>query len=580
LTPFAKQIWDMKYRFENESGISESGIEETWWRVADALASVETEAEFSRRRAEFFGAMRGFQVMPAGRILAVAGTGADQTMINTFVMDDFDGSVEGIARVAQEAARTMRMGGGIGYDFSKISPAGTPLVGDKGTSSGPLAAMDVCNAVSALLSSSSRRGAMMATMRCDHPDIREFVKAKSDRTRFRNFNLSVMATDAFMQAVREGGDWPLIWQDTVIETIPAQELWDLIMRSTFGAAEPGVLFIDRINAQNPLNYMETISATNSCAEQPLPANGSAPLASINLSRLVESAFEPEARLNLRQLRRLAGITVRMLDNVIDLTKYPTEAQAKEARARRRIGIGVTGAANALAMVGETYGSASAAATLQMWMREVQHATTAASVELAKEKGAFEGFCPDAYCAAARCQALAPELQAKVRAHGVRNALTTTVAPNGSISLLAGNVSSGIEPTFALSYQRKMKLPGGEEVTETVEDYAVKLYREKAGPTADLPNSFVTAMTLEPEDHVVMQAAVQRWVESSISKTVNCPASIDFEAFKNVYWRAYVTGCKGCTTYRPNDITGAVLTVTEETPVRVRKRQRDRRINAA
>lgn len=580
LTPFAEQIWDLKYRFENKGGISERSIDDTWWRVADALASVEQTSDCARMRAEFFAAMRDFQVMPAGRILAVAGTDADQTMINTFVMDDFDGSVEGVARVAQEAARTMRMGGGIGYDFSKISPVGTPLEGDKGTSSGPLAAMDVCNAVSALLSSSSRRGAMMATMRCDHPDICAFVRAKSDQTRFRNFNLSVMATDAFMQAVKDEADWPLIWKEKIVQTIPAQELWDLIMRSTFGAAEPGVLFIDRINAQNPLNYMETISATNSCAEQPLPANGSAPLASINLSRLVQSPFEAGARLDLRRLRKLAGITVRMLDNVIDLTKYPTEAQAKEARARRRIGIGVTGAANALAMVGETYGSESAAVMLETWMQEVQHATTAASVKLAQERGAFEGFCPDAYCASARCCALDPALQELVRRHGVRNALTTSVAPNGSISLLAGNVSSGIEPTFALSYQRKMKLPGGEEVIETVEDYAVKLYRDKAGADAALPAAFVTAMTLAPKDHVVMQAAVQRWVESSISKTVNCPASIEFEAFKNVYWQAYEAGCKGCTTYRPNDITGAVLTVTEDTPVRVRRRERKERANVA
>lgn len=580
MTPFAKQIWDLKYRFENKSGTSELTIDDTWWRVAEALASVENPAEQARYRSHFFDAMRDFQVLPAGRILAVAGTDADQTMINTFVMDDFDGSVEGIARIAQEAARTMRMGGGIGYDFSKISPVGTPLVGDKGTSSGPLAAMDVCNAVSALLASSARRGAMMATMRCDHPDIRAFVRAKSDRTRFRNFNLSVMATDAFMRAVKDQVPWSLVWQGEVVETLPAQELWDLIMRSTYGAAEPGVLFIDRINAQNPLNYMETISATNSCAEQPLPANGSAPLASINLSRLVQAPFEAEARLDLSRLRRLAGVTVRMLDNVIDLTKYPTEAQAREARARRRIGIGVTGAANALAMVGETYGSPSAAARLEAWMQEVQHATTAASVALAQEKGAFEGFSADAYCGSSRCAALDPALQDLVRKHGVRNALTTSVAPNGSISLLAGNVSSGIEPTFALSYQRKMKLPGGEEVTETVEDYAVKLYREKVGLDAPLPRAFVTAMTLEPKDHVVMQAAVQRWVESSISKTVNCPASIEFEAFKNVYWQAYEAGCKGCTTYRPNDITGAVLTVSEEAPERVRRKRGVKRASVA
>ncbi len=573
MKPIAEQIWTMKYRFENQDGLAERTVEDTWLRVATALSSVECDEDAPDRCAEFFDAMVDFKVLPAGRILAVAGTEADQTMINTFVMDDFDGSVEGIARIAHEATRTMRMGGGLGFDFSKISPVGTPLVGDKGTSAGPLAAMDVCDAMGALLSSSSRRGAMMATMRCDHPDIRAFVTAKRDPTRFRNFNLSVMATDAFMQAVKNQADWSLMWDGEVTETLPAHELWDLIMRGTFAAAEPGVLFIDRINADNPLNYLETISATNSCAEQPLPANGSAPLASINLSRLVTDPFDARAKLDIKLLRSLAATTVRMLDNVIDLTIYPTKAQATEAKAKRRIGVGVTGAANALAMVGEVYGSPEAAALLEMWMRELQHATTEASVELAQERGAFFGFCPEQYTASSRCRALVPELQRRIRRHGVRNALTTTVAPNGSISLLAGNVSSGIEPAFALSYTRKVKLPGGEDVTETVEDYALQLYRAKAGFDADLPAGFVTAMTLQPKDHVVMQAAVQRWVESSISKTVNCPANIDFDDFKNVYWQAYEAGCKGCTTYRPNDITGAVLTATADEPTRGHTRRR-------
>ena len=580
MTPIAQQIWTMKYRFEDHNGSVERSVDDSWWRVAQALASVEADDDYAKWRSEFFNAMQDFQVMPAGRILAVAGTGADQTMINTFVMDDFDGSVEGIARIANEAALTMRMGGGIGFDFSKVIPSGQPLDGDKGTSTGPLVAMDLCDAVSSLLSFSSRRGAMMATLRCDHPDIRDFVTAKSNPARFRNFNVSVMVTDAFVAAVRENDQWPLVWEGETLEVIPARALWELIMKSTYGAAEPGVLFIDRMNADNPLNYLETISATNSCAEQPLPPNGSAPLASINLARLVQSAFEVDARLDLPKLRRLAATAVRMLDNVIDLTKYPTEAQAKEARAKRRIGIGVTGAANALSMVGAVYGSSRAVALLEEWMQELQHATTAASVELAKEKGPFIGFCPDAYCASARCKALDAALQEDIRQHGVRNALTTTIAPNGSISLLAGNVSSGIEPVFALSSKRKIKHPGGGETTEVVEDYAVACYREKFGANADLPDHFVTAMTLSPQEHVVMQAAAQRWVESSISKTVNCPASIGFEDFENVYWQAYEAGCKGCTTYRPNGITGAVLTEAEEVPSRARKRERKRRVDAA
>jgi len=553
------QIWALKYRQETSQGISEQSIHDTWNRVAKALASVETEEAFDQRYAEFRDAMDGFQVLPAGRILATAGTPQNQTMINTFVMGAFDGSIEGITRVAHEAGVTMQMGGGIGYDFSKIGPKGASLPHNDGTSPGPLSAMEVCDAVSGLLTVSARRGAMMATMRCDHPDIREFITAKSDRSRFRNFNLSVMVTDQFMRAVRLNDPWALKWRGQVVEILLARELWDLIMQQTYNAAEPGVLFIDRINADNPLHYLEEISATNSCAEQPLPPNGSAPLASINLARLVRSPFEKDACLDLEKLRSLTATTVRMLDNVIEVSNYPTDAQAHEARSKRRIGVGVTGTANALAMIGEVYGSASAASTLETWMRELQHAATSASVELAKERGAFDGFC-DQYCKAARCTSLDPKLQQAIRTHGVRNALTTSIAPTGTISMLAGNVSSGIEPTFALSYDRKIKLSDGTEVVEKMEDYAVRLYREKFGPDAELPPQFVTAMSLDPQDHVMMQAAAQRWVESSISKTVNCPKNIDFEKFKDVYEEAYQAGCKGCTTYRPNDITGSVLSV--------------------
>lgn len=581
---FAERIWSLKYRLDTAGHDGEPRIEDSWRRVAASLAAVEAPDNIAPQQARFFDAMLNYRLLPAGRILNAAGHPERRTMINTFVMADFDESIESVLRVCQDAASTMRMGGGIGYDFSRIAPRGTALPGDKGASAGALAAMEVCDATGALLSLSERRGAMMATMRCDHPEIREFVQAKGDRARFRNFNMSVMVTDALMRAVEQDAAWELCWEGRALETLPARALWDLIMRQTFETAEPGVIFIDRINAENPIGYLERISATNSCAEQPLPPNGSAPLASINLARLVRNPFESGAHLDLAELRSLAGTAVRMLDNVIEVSPYPTPAQAAEAGAKRRIGIGVTGAANALAMIGERYGSARAATHLGTWIRELQHATTRASVELARTRGAFSGFCPERYGSSDRIRALDPDLQRLIARHGVRNALTTSIAPTGTISLLAGNVSSGIEPVFAISCERRFKLPGGQERTTTLEDYAVQVYRQKFGRDTPLPPQFVTAQDLAPEEHVVMQAAAQRWVESSISKTVNCPEEIDFDAFKDVYRAAYQSGCKGCTTYRPNPITGAVLKAVAEPerkapPKPARAQQQQRQIPA-
>lgn len=554
----SRHIWALKYRSSKPDGSVETSIEETWQRVAQALAAAEPATSRGARTREFFDAMQDYKLLPAGRILTTAGCDDDRTMINTFVMADFEDTVDGVMKVAHEAAVTMRMGGGIGFDFSKLRPRGSALNGGSGTAAGPLAAMHVCDSMCAMMSSSARRGAMMATMRCDHPDIRDFITAKSDKHHLRNFNLSVMVTDPFMRAVDTDDDWALVWNGETHDTLPARALWNLIMRQNYDAAEPGILFIDRMNAANPLNYLETISATNSCAEQPLPPEGSAPLASINLARLVRNPFEPTACLDRDQLQALAATGVRLLDGVIDVTRYPTEGQAREARAKRRIGLGVTGVANALAMIGETYGSPSAATLLGTWMKDLHHAAVGASVELARERGHFDGFDAERYCASPIVGSLEPALRDRVERHGVRNALVTSIAPTGTISLLAGNVSSGIEPTFAQSYDRIITLPGGEKRTERMEDYSVGLFRKKFGRTSKLPSCFVTAMTLNPEDHVIMQAAAQQWVDSSISKTVNVPQNIDFASFKTVYRDAYAAGCKGCTTYRPNAVTGSVI----------------------
>lgn len=401
----------------------------------------------------------------------------------------------------------------------------------------------------------------MATMRCDHPDIAKFIIAKRDPARLRMFNVSVLVTDEFMDAVKANGPWDLIFEGEVYQTVNALELWDQIMSSTFEFAEPGVIFIDRINKANNLNYCETISATNPCGEQPLPPYGACLLGSINLARLVSKPFEKGASLDEIGMDNLVKIAVRMMDNVVDVSRFPLEAQAREAKQKRRIGLGVTGLADALLMVGLRYGSEEAALKTEQWMHQIARAAYLASVDLAKEKGAFPLFDPQGYLSSGAMQEMDTDVRNAIEKHGIRNALLTSVAPTGTISLYAGNVSSGIEPVFAYAYTRKVLQKDGSRTEEEVVDYAVQMWRDKMGE-AELPDHFVNAQTLAPLDHVRMQAAAQKWVDSSISKTINCPEDISFEAFKDVYMAAWDQGCKGCTTYRPNAVTGSVLSVLE------------------
>ena len=472
-------------------------------------------------------------------------------------------SMAGIFDMLKEAALTMQQGGGIGYDFSTIRPRGADVLGVSADASGPLSFMDVWDAMCrTIMSAGSRRGAMMATMRCDHPDVEDFIAAKSDPARLRMFNMSVLITDPFMEAVKADGAWDLKFGDKVYRTVQARDLWDRIMQATYDFAEPGVIFIDRINAANNLSYCETIAATNPCGEQPLPPYGACLLGSINLARLVSDPFEATAKLDADALNDLVATAVRMMDNVVDVSKFPLEAQAREARAKRRIGLGVTGLADALLMLGLRYGSDDAARQTEDWLRAIARAAYLASVELAKEKGAFPLFDAEAYLASGTMQAMDDDVRDAVRAHGIRNALLTSIAPTGTISLYAGNVSSGIEPVFAYAYTRKVLQKDGSRTEEEVIDYAVQMWRDLKGD-APLPDYFVNAQTLTPLEHVKMQAAAQKWVDSSISKTINCPEDIAFDDFKEVYMEAWDTGCKGCTTYRPNDVTGSVLSVSEE-----------------
>ncbi|WP_273523531.1 adenosylcobalamin-dependent ribonucleoside-diphosphate reductase [Rhodosalinus sediminis] len=561
--PIAESIWDMKYRFKAADGTPlDRTVEDSWRRVARALAAV--EAEPARWEERFYAALEDFRFLPAGRILAGAGTARKVTLFNCFVMGTIPDSMGGIFDNLKEAALTMQQGGGIGYDFSTIRPKGAPVDGVAADASGPLSFMDVWDAMCrTIMSAGARRGAMMATLRCDHPDIEDFIAAKSDPARLRNFNVSVLVTDAFMEAVKADGPWELTFGGKVYHTVEARDLWNRIMRATYDYAEPGVIFIDRINAMNNLAYAEEIAATNPCGEQPLPPYGACLLGSVNLARLVRDPFTPQAHLDQGALEELVATAVRMMDNVVDASNFPLPEQRAEAQAKRRIGLGVTGLADALLMLGLRYGSDAAAAQTEDWLHRVQRAAYLASVELAKEKGPFPLFEADAFLASGTMQAMDADVREAVAAHGIRNALLTSIAPTGTISLYAGNVSSGIEPVFAYAYTRKVLQRDGARTEEEVVDYAVQLYRDKFGADAELPAHFVNAQTLTPEEHVKMQAAAQKWVDSSISKTINVPADIAFEDFKEVYLQAYETGCKGCTTYRPNEVTGSVLSVGEE-----------------
>ncbi|WP_071798479.1 adenosylcobalamin-dependent ribonucleoside-diphosphate reductase [Natronohydrobacter thiooxidans] len=561
--PIAEQIWDMKYRLKAADGTAlDHSIEDTWRRIARALAAVEADPALWEDR--FYAALEDFKFLPAGRITAGAGTRRSVTLFNCFVMGTIPDSMGGIFEMLKEAALTMQQGGGIGYDFSTIRPRGAAVHGVAADASGPLSFMDVWDAMCrTIMSAGSRRGAMMATMRCDHPDIEAFIAAKQDAARLRMFNLSVLVTDPFMEAVKADGPWDLVFEGRVYQTVQARDLWNRIMRATYDYAEPGVIFIDRINKANNLNYCETIAATNPCGEQPLPPYGACLLGSVNLARLVVDPFTDGARLDAQALDDLVRVAVRMMDNVVDASRFPLQAQAQEAQAKRRIGLGVTGLADALLMVGLRYGSDEAVAQLDAWMGALARAAYLASVDLAREKGAFPLFEAEGYLASANMQNMDEDLREAIRTHGIRNALLTSIAPTGTISLYAGNVSSGIEPVFAYEYTRKVLQKDGSRTEEKVEDYAVRLWRETHGD-APLPAYFVNAQTLAPMDHVKMQAAAQKWVDSSISKTINCPEDISFDDFKDVYMAAWDMGCKGCTTYRPNEVTGSVLSVSEKT----------------
>lgn len=560
----AEEIWTAKYRFHPDEGEGDRSFAETAARVARAVALAEAAEVRPMWEDKFREAIAGFRFIPAGRVLAGAGTDRAVTLFNCFVMGTIPDSLEGIFAHLKQAALTMQQGGGVGMDFSTLRPAGSPVRGVGADASGPLTFMDCWDSMCrTLLSAGQRRGAMMGCLRIDHPDIEAFIDAKRDPLRFRNFNLSVLVTDDFMSALGSDCDWPLVFAGETVRSIRARALWEKLMRATYEVAEPGVIFVDRVNQENNLAYCETIAASNPCGEQMLPPYGACLLGSINLPLLVDRPFDGGA-LDEEQLAELTRTAVRMLDNVIDVSRYPLAEQEAEAKAKRRIGLGITGLADALLFCEATYGGGEAVALTRSWLGTIKREAYRASALLAAEKGPFPLYDP---CMLDRpnLQSLDDETRALIASHGLRNGCLTSIAPTGTTSLLAGNVSSGIEPVFAYSYARKIRQPDGTTREEQVEDYAIRAWRRAKGDAPPPPDLFVSAQTLSPSDHLTMQAAAQALIDSSISKTVNCPEDIGFDAFSDIYVEGYHLGCKGLTTYRPNAVTGSVLSVSDGKP---------------
>lgn len=582
LSTISELIWKTRYRHADEAD-----IEASWQRVAHALASVEASQRTGWEQ-RFFDLQKGFRFLPGGRILAGAGTGQAVTLCNCFVMGEIQDDMESIINALKEGTLTMQQGGGVGYDFSTLRPAGlhTPRAGI--LAPGPVSCMRLWDSMCAtLLSTGNRRGAMMGTLRCDHPDIAIFVDAKRQSGELRNFNLSVLVSDAFMQSVEGNKPWPLVfpiaglvsedrqrypqrlerpWPGAdqavpcaVMDQLPARQLWQRIMRTNYDTAEPGVLFIDRIAQENNLYYRERISATNPCGEIPLPPYGACNLGSINLTAFVHAPFSDKARLDFVAIREVTAVATRLLDNVIDLSRYPLPQQHAQALGSRRIGLGITGLADTLILMRLDYRSPTARAMAIEILKTICHTAYRTSIELAHEKGPFPFLQTDAYLASPFIQRLPDEIQDAIAQHGIRNSHLIAIAPAGTISLLADNLSSGIEPVFEFGIRRQVKNRQGDAEWHSLTDPALRLWNAlQAGK--ELPEYFVSASDLKPEEHLAMQSALQPYVDNAISKTVNIPADCSFDAFLPLYEKAWKLGLKGCTSFRPNPQTGSVLSI--------------------
>jgi len=572
LEGISQYIWETKYRYVTEDGPADRTIEDTWRRVARAAASVEDDP--SRWEESFYGILEDFRFLPGGRILANAGAKRRATtMFNCYVMGSIPDSIEGIFDTVKEAALTQKQGGGVGFDFSTIRPRGSHIRGCDSQASGPLSFMQVLDATCrTIMSAGQRRGAQMAILRCDHPDISDFIEAKSSKGILQMFNLSVAVTDAFIRAVRNDEPWDLVFGGRVYRTVRARDLWDKIMRHTYDHAEPGVFMIDRVNELNNLWYCERIAATNPCGEQPLPPYGACLLGSVNLTRFVQDPFGDKVHVDYDGIAATVKTAVRFLDNIIEISRYPLPKQKKEAHAKRRMGIGITGLGDALIFLGLKYGSRESLRAAARIMRTITIAAYEASIDLAREKGPFPLLDREKYLQGKFIRRLPASVRQGIAEYGIRNSHLTSIAPTGTISLLAGNISSGIEPAFAWRYIRTIRRSDESETEDhEVTDYAFRLWCKRFGRLkndADLPPFFVTATDIPPEKHIDMQAGLQRYVDSGISKTINIPTDYPFDRFRDVYMRAWEKGLKGCTTFRPNPVISGVLRKSEE----VRKTQ--------
>ena len=582
LQPISLDVLSEKYLKPGETT-----ADELYQRVARALASVEKPELRAKYEALFLANLKAGAI-GAGRIMSAAGTDIQATLINCFVQpvgDCIQGvddeGFPGIYEALREAAETMRRGGGVGYDFSRIRPKGAQVKATASMASGPCSYMNVFDqSCSTVESAGARRGAQMGVLRIDHPDVHEFITAKRTPGRWNNFNVSVGVSDAFIQAVQNNAPWELVHKARpgaallaqgahqradglwVYATVQARELWDTIMKSAYDFAEPGILFLGRINEDNNLHYCEDIAATNPCGEQPLPSYGCCDLGPIILTRFVRHpfGFGGVAAFDFDAFTQAVALQVRALDNVLDVTYWPLPQQRDEAMAKRRIGVGFTGMGNTLAMLCLRYDlpeGRTMAARIAECMRDAAYA---ASVDLAREKGVFPKFDATGYLAEGTFASRLPEsLQSAIRAHGIRNSHLLSIAPTGTVSLaFADNASNGIEPPFSWMYKRKKRESDGSTTEYAVEDHAWRLYRELGGDVNALPDYFVSALAMSAQDHIAMMEAVQPFVDTAISKTVNIPADYPYEDFKDLYLQAWRARLKGLATYRPNSILGSVL----------------------
>jgi len=585
---FSEEIWTQKYKFHKDNSILD-----TFHRVALAMASAEVEGIEADWYYNFKKVMSQGLFVPAGRNLAGAGTGNRVTLVNCFVNKTIEDNLDDIMLANKQAALSMQQGGGIGTDFSTVRPSGARLQRTGSPSSGPIPFMRMWDSMcQTIMSAGNRRGAMMATLSDTHPDLIDYIHCKREAGSLVNFNISVLVSEAFLSAIAEDAKWPLYFhepmyfesrederpqelkdydfidengvQQYTYSVHDAGDLWNQIIENTYEYSEPGIIFIDEVNAMNNLNYVEDIRCTNPCGEQPLPPYGACNLGAINLAKLVKKPFTPQATFNYDAFKEAINIGVRFLDNVIDVTNYPLEEQKEEQLNKRRIGLGFTGLADAIAQLGFKYGDLASLNFVDTMGEFFANMAYQASAKLAYEKDSFLLYDEEKFLQSKFVQRLSSETKGMIKKYGMRNGVVLTLAPTGTTSIVFGNVSSSCEPNFALEYKRKVRNNDNTWREKTVESFLTRFYKHvNNDPDIKIPEHFVTAQDLGVKEHIDIQAALQKWIDSSISKTVNCPTEMTFEEFKDVYSYAASKGCKGCTTYRPSDVRGSILSIDDD-----------------